>query len=368
MIDTDVFNQLSGILKDFGTRESKKCLFSKISDCFKRENYHSDILNYLFSFDFAKEKLIEWINQSIGSDIDYSLYKNGPDPTREEGRRDVSIYSNACTHAIVIENKSNDAGDMDQQIIRYIKELKNQGIEIDAVVYLNKYSLKGPDYIKDIETLEKQQGRKILLITQLIGEKSITDNLLDKLSKQTKEPKLKALSMELSDLFWNIIYGENKMTDEELEHLSDFLGKEKNYQKLENIVDAYNSLESKWQNYYVSYARNLMSSDEVFKKLKKISPCYKNAMFIEFQIKQNIVLHLDFHFELNKNLAIYLCVIKGDCDVTHIKEIMKNDWPFETIENEMGTKKLPPKILYNINNVKKEIKKYVNIFDKYIEE
>lgn len=365
MIDTDVFNQLSGILKDFGTRESKKCLFSKISDCFKRENYHSDILNYLFSFDFAKEKLIEWINQSISSDIDYSLYKNGPDPTREERRRDVSIYSNACTHAIVIENKSNDAGDMDQQIIRYIKELKNQGIEIDAVVYLNKYSLKGPDYIKDIETLEKQQGRKILLITQLIGEKSITDNLLDKLSKQAKEPKLKALSMELSDLFWNIIYGENKMTDEELEQLTEFLGKDKNSQKLETIVDAYNSLESKWQNYFVTYARNLTSTDKVFKKIKA-GKYSSNCLSIEF-FSSGTKFHLDFYFSIQTGLFIVINNIDGQKTVQELKKLINDKWLFEHNDDDSESKTYKVETLFNIEKVKKIIKKFVYQFDTQID-
>lgn len=366
MIDTDAFNQLSEILKDFGTRESKKCLFSSISDFFKRENFHSDILNYLFSFDFAKEKLIEWINQSIQSNIDYSLYKNGPEPTREEGRRDVSIYSKDGNHAIVIENKSNDAGDMDQQIIRYIKDLKNQGIEIDAVVYLNKYSLKGPDYIKDIETLEKEQGRKILLITQLIGEKSITDNLLDKLSKQAKEPKLKALAMELSDLFWNIIYGENKMTDEELEQLSEFLGKGSNSKKLQSIIEAYNSLESKWQNYFVTYARNLTSTDKVFKKVKA-GKYTSNCLSIEF-FSSGTKFHLDFYFTLTDGLSIGIAKIEGNKTVKELQSMIKNNWLFDTIEEDGSySKGYPQQTMYNTNKVKQLIKKFVYQFDKCID-
>ena len=50
----NLFEELKKILREYKNRESKKCIFDSISDFYYRENYHSDILAYYFSYDFFR--------------------------------------------------------------------------------------------------------------------------------------------------------------------------------------------------------------------------------------------------------------------------------------------------------------------------
>ncbi|WP_299989391.1 PD-(D/E)XK nuclease family protein [uncultured Pontibacter sp.] len=137
--------QLTHRYAEFQEREIEIGLnvFQLVSDTYYKENFHSDILKaildpeglhkegpkYLHSF-------ISYLNQHSGKSwIKKEDYQNAV-VEREAGRIDISIIDSKSKKAIIIENKMNNAGDMERQIPRYVAHLEKKGFEIDLVLYL----------------------------------------------------------------------------------------------------------------------------------------------------------------------------------------------------------------------------------------
>lgn len=195
-----LISELHNVIKD--CKHSKyDNLFTSISEVHYHENYHSDILCYFFRFEVVKEELINWVNNSLGLKINYEDYKNG-DVKREEGRRDITLYSADKKHAIIIENKSNNAEDQDSQIIRYVKDLKNESSFVDGILYINKYEENKPTYFGQENNSEIENKT---LITKLLGDNSIK-TLIDSVLKRDNE-KAKVIGEEIKGLFNIIVYG-----------------------------------------------------------------------------------------------------------------------------------------------------------------
>jgi hypothetical protein len=71
-------------------------------------------------------------------------YKNAK-VLREDGRIDVLVYDQKTRHAIIIENKINDAIDMYKQIPRYLQYIEDDRYVCDAIIYLKLLYQGGPD-------------------------------------------------------------------------------------------------------------------------------------------------------------------------------------------------------------------------------
>ncbi len=126
-------------------------IFSLVSDIYYRENFHSDVMaaildvngkhgagsTHLFNF-------IDLINMHKPGLIDSAHYKGTVRVSREAGRRDITIEG-LDKHTIIIENKINDAGDTQNQIPTYVKNLEDRRYTVDAVVYLTLNQSKEPD-------------------------------------------------------------------------------------------------------------------------------------------------------------------------------------------------------------------------------
>jgi len=119
-------------------------LFLLISDTYRRENFHSDILKALLD---PMEKhgqrsvyldlFIAYLNREakgklIIDPVNYTAAKL----YRERGRIDILICDDDSKHAVIIENKINRAADMQRQLPRYTEELLQKGYQVDAIVYL----------------------------------------------------------------------------------------------------------------------------------------------------------------------------------------------------------------------------------------
>ena len=147
-------------------------LFVLISDIYHRENFHSDVLKtvldplsphkegdkYLLLF-------LEFLNASRKSlRIDAANYVDAA-VFREQGRVDLIIQGNGPKkHAIIIENKMNNAPDRPRQIPRYLEYVEEQGYICDAIVYLRLSKSRYPD--TTAWTHEEQVGirRKLICI------------------------------------------------------------------------------------------------------------------------------------------------------------------------------------------------------------
>jgi len=84
--------------------------------------------------------------------------------------------------------------------------LKKENIGVDAIVYLNKSSLKTPNLSSE-ELLEIED---ILVKAQLVGIKKSFEDVINKVISTTNNIRLNALSCEIRDLFYTIIYGGTK--------------------------------------------------------------------------------------------------------------------------------------------------------------
>lgn len=118
-------------------------VFRLVSDIYYRENFHSDIICHLLNphgnhgegnkFLRLFLELIKAINPKIN--ISTEEYDDAM-VTREEGRIDILIKTAHTKHAILIENKINNAGDMPRQLPRYKEYLEGKDYAVDAIVYL----------------------------------------------------------------------------------------------------------------------------------------------------------------------------------------------------------------------------------------
>lgn len=124
------------------TREAKFNIFETISDLYTREKFHSDILFTILdsntpeigtiynkeileefvkmvdnSFDFIVDNTVKVFKEKSNVVWDGKYYK--------QGYIDLLI-TNANNQAIIIENKINYAPDMDNQLVRYMKYVKEQ--------------------------------------------------------------------------------------------------------------------------------------------------------------------------------------------------------------------------------------------------
>jgi hypothetical protein len=108
------------------------------------ENYHSDVWGFLLDGKAAHRKGNEFlscfIDYLIKLDIVQRLYSDplkNAEVHREKGRIDVLIVNKKQKVCIIIENKINDAPDMDNQLERYKRIAKKAGWKIAAMLYIS---------------------------------------------------------------------------------------------------------------------------------------------------------------------------------------------------------------------------------------
>lgn len=134
-------------------------IFESISEKWWYENFHSDILFTILNPDtreIGRPYFAEEFVKFLGVDFDCT---KGFEVTREKDRIDLLIKNDR--QAIIIENKINYAPDRENQLVRYMKKVEEDGREIAAVVYLTLMDDKKPplkydeDFKKYAEMLPK---------------------------------------------------------------------------------------------------------------------------------------------------------------------------------------------------------------------
>lgn len=124
-------------------------IFHVISNLYYRENFHSDIISFLLDPQsnhglnhLMLKNFIDTLKQ-LGCVIDETHYHDAL-VVREEARIDILIKSETSGHAIIIENKMNNATDMHRQLPRYYDYITQHYI-VDAIIYLPLSHNKFPD-------------------------------------------------------------------------------------------------------------------------------------------------------------------------------------------------------------------------------
>ena len=150
-------------------------LFTIISHIYHQENFHSDILKIFLDKNGAHHEgsvyLISFLTyiKSLGAAINISDYKNA-EICREEGKIDLLIRGDK--KAIIIENKINGAVDMERQLPRYLKYVKNKELQCDAIIYLTLNQNKKPDKTGWSDAEKKEIEGKIIHIVAYNGTKN----------------------------------------------------------------------------------------------------------------------------------------------------------------------------------------------------
>ncbi len=119
------------------------------------ENFHSDIIaSFLNPYDLHNEgniflmEFISYLNDAFALKIDKAWFDNAK-VFREKGRLDILIYDEESHSAIIVENKINDAPDMDDQLIRYYDYCNVRNYKVLSIIYLSKDGLKQAPYFNE---------------------------------------------------------------------------------------------------------------------------------------------------------------------------------------------------------------------------
>ncbi len=152
----ELLNESKSIGKSYEKSKKEKSdigfnVFSITSDLYYRENFHSDIIKALLD---PKEKhnqntkflylFIDLLNKVNTSTIILEDNYKNVNVAREQSNIDILITDETTKRAIIIENKINNAVDMNRQLPRYYNEVKKNYF-VDAIVYLTLDSSKRPD-------------------------------------------------------------------------------------------------------------------------------------------------------------------------------------------------------------------------------
>ena len=334
----DLLKRLTPQIETYNDNKPEKCIFNAVSDMYYRENFHSDVIAYYLSYDIPKRCLINWINeqQNSSEEIVFAEYENSI-PIREEGRRDITIYSQNHKRAIFIENKSNEAEDMDKQVYRYYRSLRQEKVEVDAIVYLNKKTIKEPSYTgwnnKEINTIKQK-----LLVTTLTGHNSFCEKVLDEVIKNSNDIRLSAFSMELKALFANIIKGDGIMNNSDLEEFMSVLSSGNNATSMKKLVQIYNDLPNSMREYYYNYIQSLRT-DGLIPNIWHVGRYTRTCVFIDCMMLGEINYVIDIWFTTD-SFEMVLHTRNTDinekeaCD--HLKQLMGQKWIFPEPEQEDG--------------------------------
>ena len=153
--------------------------FALMSDHYKRENYHSDIIAALLDPHERHDggvvflrKFIDYVtsvaeqrgNVEVANNLKHLIVDNNAEVVREESKIDILIKG--VNGLIVIENKINGAGDMPRQIPRYVEYCQKTypNLSVAAIVYI-----KPSDFLSMPDTATWEVGD-----AGLVGNRIVT--------------------------------------------------------------------------------------------------------------------------------------------------------------------------------------------------
>ena len=189
------------IYKKYDIDNTRKfSFFESISDFYYRENLHSDILKIILNpetKEIGRKYFMKEFVQFLGLTKEQFDWKSNFEVIREKGRIDLLVKNKS--QAIIIENKINNAQDMKNQLVRYMKYVSDPvdngglGISTYTVVYLTLTGNKNPpkEFDKEFERYEIElKNPKILKHVYAVAgkkDKSLENTFLPACQKILKE-------------------------------------------------------------------------------------------------------------------------------------------------------------------------------------
>jgi hypothetical protein len=343
----EYLNKLIKPIQKYGIKKEFYSIFQMISPFFYRENYHSDILQYLLSYNEAKRALIEWLNQHYSKEIDYNDYIDGI-VLREEANIDILVLSTDMTKAIIIENKSNNAVDQKSQVYNYYEIISKDHI-VQAIIYLNKNALKKPNLSPD----EYNEVKEFLVCAQLVGKNSF-ENVLEKIINNSEDIRLQGLTIEIKDFLNFLIYGGKNMEDTDL--FVEELMQDDNLGKLKTSIEQYNKL----PHYFGMKYKNYIEARTTKFDLGFWKPTWYLCLNAKYP---NGHISVDFEFSLNKvNLIIHNR--KGDQNL--LDQFVNAIGDRLSLKKTKTIYKLVIDNLFDDNEIKRQIDIIIDALEEFI--
>lgn len=169
--------------QDFGFN-----FFTSISDFHRRETFHSDVLALILNpstdvlGDAARvclRRLFRAVEVASADRVRIEIDPDGPIFVEKEvgnvttGRIDILIHDGS--HAVIVENKMNDAVDQPDQLARYLRYCKTRpdgALVVDAIVYLPRV-MKAPSHQYSAAYRDlADEVRKLTVVLPAVGRRT----------------------------------------------------------------------------------------------------------------------------------------------------------------------------------------------------
>nr|WP_067054002.1 PD-(D/E)XK nuclease family protein [Mucilaginibacter sp. L294] len=256
------------------------------------ENFHSDIIASLLNPEAPHQQFnvflflfIDYLNKFHDLEIDKEEFTD-VEVTREKGRIDIWIKDTISRKSIIIENKINNAADMDDQIDRYHEYAEtDNNYPVEVIVYLT------------IDGTKKAPPAGRLINPLIKNVEAFTDNAHDLLNGWL-EPCLKVAGNpdSFSFLYQYIKLikhlASRSMATNTMEELYNFISEENGFKTLDTIVEMYAGL--------TTFRADKFSKDILdyapFKRQIRYKPWY---LLYDFYLYNDHRLKLDVWFVEN---------------------------------------------------------------------
>lgn len=224
-------------------------VFTIASELYYRENFHSDIIKaFLDPMENHNEgttflyAFFDFINNNFKNKVCISKQNyTSAKVERETGKIDILISSEVSKHCIVVENKMNNAVDMQRQLPRYYDFMTGLGYSIDAIVYLPLDANKRPDQSTWTET-DKLHVLPLLCPVPAYQKKGVNlvNGWLEPCTLKTKNLDCVSVLRQYSELIK--ILSKNIMDNVILEKFYNSLLEGDNFQTAKSIRNMFNAI------------------------------------------------------------------------------------------------------------------------------
>ncbi|WP_307972319.1 PD-(D/E)XK nuclease family protein [uncultured Brachyspira sp.] len=329
-LEKENIKRYEDILEKQGDR-LKFNIFDIITDKWKRENLHSEILKFLLeNYEVFFNNFLELINIK-----DKKEYLNA-EITNEEARIDILIKSEK--KAIIVENKINWAPDQNEQLARYYKKVKEKK-EVEKIVYIAPSKDKNPD-AQTFGEYEKEIKDRLEKIISFYGSEndlvSCFEKSRDKLKENLENTKNNFDSENFNRLFFINHYieilkrtGAGDMSEVELNFFKEIMEKYKTdkdiFKKINYIGEMYNNL-LEIKNKYI--LENIKAEDWGYNK----EGHYYSCAYTFSYGKNNFYLEI-YTYDIFK---IRICVYDDKGKKNDIKNILSKALNEEDIDKIIG--------------------------------
>ena len=209
--------------------------FEAISDTYKKENLHSDLMKQILDPTTKEIGNINYLKsflKIIGVQLNDFGYLQNVKVERERNRIDILISNEK--NAIIIENKINNAPDQDKQLERYYDKIKRDKKTVKKIVYVTLSSEDNGEPSNLGEYYDEKTIKKLLIHLPAVSKDKNKKSLLDWLNiciKKTSENSIGKIFLEQYKQLLAYLGGDVLMLEDEKKVIKEIFNSKKNLLK-----------------------------------------------------------------------------------------------------------------------------------------